>query len=478
MLSRSFLSLKDIINKQGSSTLDTVTVSLIKWLLSPVVIVATLAGCSLFYGQNFKDDFLPLAIISFLLASHIFDEANLYRQVSVFPLFQAVFSTLLKWSFFVGCLWALAIVTDMTGQFPRKPLMAWFVVTPVALLVCGLPAGLILRTIAKLGGQRTAIIVGANPLGYELFSRITNDAYLGIRVLGFFDDRLYLRLPQAMQDMVLGKMDDILNYVINHSVDLVYISLPMFPHPRILKLIDTLGDSTASVYFIPDMSSFDLMNAHFGHVSGMPVVSIRDKPFFGVGGLVKRLGDILISSLILLMIFPLMALIAVGIKLSSHGPVLFTQRRYGLAGEEIKVYKFRTMTVAEDGDCIIQAKKNDHRVTAFGKFLRKTSFDELPQFINVLQGRMSVVGPRPHAVAHNEMYRKIIKGYMIRHKVKPGVTGWAQVNGLRGETDTLEKMAKRIEHDLEYIRNWSLMLDFWIILKTIKVFFVGGKNAF
>ena len=173
-----------------------------------------------------------------------------------------------------------------------------------------------------------------------------------------------------------------------------------------------------------------------------------------------------------------MALIAIGIKLSSHGPVLFTQRRYGLAGEEIKVYKFRTMTVAEDGDCIIQAKKNDQRVTAFGKFLRKTSFDELPQFINVLQGRMSVVGPRPHAVAHNEMYRKIIKGYMIRHKVKPGVTGWAQVNGLRGETDTLEKMAKRIEHDLEYIRNWSLMLDFWIILKTIKVFFVGGKNAF
>ena len=442
------------------------------------MIVASLIGCTLFYGQNFKDDFLPLAIISFLLASHIFDEANLYRQQLKFPLFQAANSVLLKWLLFVGCLWVLAMLTNMTDQFPRKPLMAWFAVTPAALLFFGFLARQILRTIATLGGQRTAIIIGANPLGYELFSIITNDVYFGIRVLGFFDDRKEVRLPLARQDKVLGKMDDVFNYVINHTVDLVYISLPMLPHPRILGLIDTLGDSTASVYFVPDMFSFNLINAHFDHVNGMPVVSIRDKPYFGVRGLVKRLSDILISSLILLLILPLMTLIAVGIKLSSHGPVLFTQRRYGLAGEEIKVYKFRTMTVAEDGDCIIQAVKNDSRVTPFGKFLRKTSFDELPQFINVLQGRMSVVGPRPHAVAHNEMYRKIIKGYMIRHKVKPGVTGWAQINGLRGETDTPEKMAMRIEHDLEYIRNWSLMLDFWIILKTIKVFFVGGKNAF
>jgi putative colanic acid biosynthesis UDP-glucose lipid carrier transferase len=159
----------------------------------------------------------------------------------------------------------------------------------------------------------------------------------------------------------------------------------------------------------------------------------------------------------------------VGVKLSAPGPVLFKQRRYGLDGKRIVVYKFRSMTVAEDGELVRQATRNDARVTRFGAFLRRTSLDELPQFINVLQGRMSVVGPRPHAVAHNEMYRKLIRGYMIRHKVKPGVTGFAQVNGWRGETDTVDKMKRRIEYDLQYLRNWSLLLDLQIIVKTVFV---------
>ena len=252
----------------------------------------------------------------------------------------------------------------------------------------------------------------------------------------------------------------------------------MLAQPRILNLLDDLRDSTASVYFVPDMFLFDLINARFDRISGVPVVSIRDTPYFGVRALVKRLSDILLSSIILIPILPVMALIAIGVKLSSRGPVLFKQRRYGLDGEEIKVFKFRSMTVTEDGDRVIQAKKNDQRVTRFGAFLRKTSLDELPQFLNVLQGRMSIVGPRPHAVSHNEMYRKVITGYMIRHKVKPGITGWAQVNGLRGETETLEKMTARVEYDLEYIRNWSLALDLWIILRTVKVVFVSDQNAF
>jgi putative colanic acid biosysnthesis UDP-glucose lipid carrier transferase len=165
----------------------------------------------------------------------------------------------------------------------------------------------------------------------------------------------------------------------------------------------------------------------------------------------------------------MMAMIAVAVKLSSPGPIIFRQRRYGLNGEEILVYKFRSMTVAEDGAKVVQAKKGDQRVTKVGAFLRKSSLDELPQFINVLQGRMSIVGPRPHAVAHNEQYRKLIKGYMLRHKVKPGITGWAQVNGLRGETETLDKMEARINYDLDYLRKWSLWLDLWIIVRTVHV---------
>jgi len=451
---------------------------LIKWLICPVVIVASLFACVLYYGQDFGGDFLSLAIVSFLLASHIFDEANLYRRYPKFPFLKSLYDTLLKWVLLVGCLWLLAVVTNMTNQFPRKPILAWVAITPVALLAFKMLARKALRTLVTQGKQRTAIIIGANPLGHELFTKINNDAYLGIKVTGFFDDRTHVRLPPEMQEMVLGPMDAVTPYVRENNIDLVYISMPMLPHPRVLNLLDALRDSTTSVYFVPDMFMFNLINARFDQVNGVPVVSIRDTPYFGVRGMVKRLSDIVISSIVLLLILPIMAVIAVGVKLSSPGPVLFKQRRYGLDGEEIKVFKFRSMTVAEDGDKVVQAKKNDQRVTPFGKFLRKSSLDELPQFINVLQGRMSVVGPRPHAVSHNEMYRKVIKGYMIRHKVKPGITGWAQVNGLRGETETLEKMAARIEYDLEYIRNWTLMLDLWIIFKTIKVVFVSDENAF
>jgi putative colanic acid biosynthesis UDP-glucose lipid carrier transferase len=174
---------------------------------------------------------------------------------------------------------------------------------------------------------------------------------------------------------------------------------------------------------------------------------------------------------------PLMVVIAIAVKLSSPGPAIFRQRRYGLYGEEIIVYKFRSMCVMENDQSVVQAHRNDGRLTNIGGFLRRTSLDELPQFVNVLQGRMSIVGPRPHAVAHNEQYRKLIKGYMLRHKVKPGITGWAQVNGLRGETATLDKMEARIQYDLDYLRNWSLWLDLWIVLKTIKVV-LTRENAF
>jgi len=213
----------------------------------------------------------------------------------------------------------------------------------------------------------------------------------------------------------------------------------------------------------------DLVQGHAGSVCGMPVISVCETPFRGSNGVAKRLSDIFLSVLILLLISPILAAIAIAIKRGSPGPVIFRQRRYGLDGKEIVVYKFRSMTVTEDGGSIAQAKKNDNRITPLGAFLRKTSLDELPQFVNVLQGRMSIVGPRPHAVAHNEMYRKLIKGYMVRHKVKPGITGWAQVNGYRGETETLDKMQGRIDYDLEYLRNWSLSLDLFIIFRTVRL---------
>jgi len=243
----------------------------------------------------------------------------------------------------------------------------------------------------------------------------------------------------------------------------------------VMDLLDDLRDTTGSVYYVPDIFVSDLIQARSGEIHGIPVVAMCETPFHGYRGIAKRLTDLVLSIVILFLILPLLASIAVLVKFSSPGPVIFKQRRYGLDGREIAVYKFRTMNVVEDGAHIRQVSKSDDRVTRIGAILRRSSLDELPQLINVLQGRMSLVGPRPHAVAHNEQYRKLIKGYMVRHKVLPGITGLAQVSGCRGETTELNEMEARVHFDLDYLRHWSPMLDIEIILRTILVIFRDGK---
>jgi putative colanic acid biosynthesis UDP-glucose lipid carrier transferase len=243
------------------------------------------------------------------------------------------------------------------------------------------------------------------------------------------------------------------------------------------ELVTALRDTTASVYFVPDAFAFDLVQGRLVEINGMPALSVCDTPFHGMDAVLKRATDLVLATVALIVSSPVMLLTAAAVKLTSKGPVLFRQRRYGLNGEEILVYKFRSMTTTEDGAVVTQVTRDDLRVTRVGRFIRKTSLDELPQLFNVLQGKMSLVGPRPHAVAHNEMYRKLISGYMIRHKVRPGITGLAQVNGMRGETETLDKMSERVRFDLEYLRHWSPWLDVKIILKTIGQV-VWSRNAY
>jgi putative colanic acid biosynthesis UDP-glucose lipid carrier transferase len=242
---------------------------------------------------------------------------------------------------------------------------------------------------------------------------------------------------------------------------------------RVGEVLRALADTTATVYLMADFFTYDLLHARWTELGSLPIVSIYDSPFRGAGGWLKRLEDLVLGSLIVLLIAPLLLLISLAVKLGSQGPIFFRQRRYGLNGREIRVLKFRSMTVCEDGPPIKQATKDDKRITPIGRFLRRTSLDELPQFLQVITGEMSIVGPRPHAVAHNEEYRALIHGYMLRHKVKPGITGWAQVNGWRGETDDIVKMEKRVQHDLEYIQNWHLLWDLKIILLTL----VGTKKS-
>jgi putative colanic acid biosynthesis UDP-glucose lipid carrier transferase len=268
---------------------------------------------------------------------------------------------------------------------------------------------------------------------------------------------------------LLGKLKDLPDYVRAHKTDLIFITLPIRNIQRVTELLDQLHDTTASIYFVPDVFVFDLIQCRTTDIGGLPAVALCETPFQGTHGMIKTASDYVIAMLVLMLASPLMIAIAIAIKLTSTGSVIFKQRRYGLDGREIIVYKFRTMKVSEDSGHVRQATRNDDRVTRVGAFLRKYSLDELPQFINVLQGRMSVVGPRPHAVAHNEQYRPLIKGYMVRHKVNPGITGLAQVSGYRGETETVDAMRDRVKYDLEYLRNWSLSLDLQIILRTLRI---------
>ncbi len=446
--------------------------ALVRMLMDPVVAIATLAGCAAFFGVPFSAPYVILALLVFSLTF----PGHPPQGGGALAVARDVLGA---WLLVVGLLLMLGWATRTLGSFDPRVLEAWAAVTPLAAIGAHLLTPVVLpRLLAAEGVQRVAVIAGAGSLGRQLAERIEDAPFLGIRVAGFFDDRGAERLPGVAPQRVLGGVDGLAEYVKKHRVDLIYVTLPMASQPRIMKLLDALHDTTASVYFTPDIFIFDLIQGRMDSIGGIPVLAVCETPFSGMNGLVKRASDLVLAAAILVVIAPVLAAIALGVKLSSPGPVLFRQRRYGLDGREIVVYKFRSMTVAEDGAVVRQATRNDARVTRFGAFLRRTSLDELPQFINVLQGRMSVVGPRPHAVAHNEMYRKLIKSYMVRHKVRPGITGWAQVNGLRGETDTVDKMRARIEYDLDYLRHWSLALDLRIIWRTIFVVFKKPETAY
>ena len=383
---------------------------------------------------------------------------------------------IMSWLGVVSVLLLVGYATQSLRQFDREMLVSWVIVTPAvhcALIHVG--NRLFARGLNRPESRRPAVIVGAGPTGLRVAETLQSHQEPGRDFLGFFDDRSPERVQLPPQARMCGTLSHLPAFIDANGVKDVFITLPLTSQPRILHLMETLQNTTASLHFVPDIFGITIIQGRLEDMGGMPVVGLTMTPFTGVNGLIKRLSDLVLASLILVLISPLLLILAVGVKLSSPGPVLFKQNRTGLDGEIIRVYKFRSMTTMENGERVIQVKRGDERVTRFGAFMRRTSLDELPQFFNVLQGRMSIVGPRPHAVAHNTEYRALVKAYMARHKVKPGITGWAQVNGLRGETDTLEKMALRVEYDLEYLRNWSLSLDLKIIARTARLVLFDRK---
>lgn len=381
--------------------------------------------------------------------------------------------------------WSLSLIitigltsysTELT--LPFYAFLGWYVLVCIGFLICRLSIRSGARVARYLGyNTRNIAIAGSMPVGLSLAQSFMDEPWLGFVVIGVYDDEPFNHVKEKYDIKYKGDFSHLIRDAKEGKLDRIYIAMSMSDEIKMKNLIKALTDTTCSVILIPDLFTFNILQSRTEEVNGVPVVPLFDTPLNGINMVFKRMEDIILSATILLFISPVLFIIAILIKITSPGPVIFKQTRYGMDGRPIKVWKFRSMSVMENDTKVIQATKNDIRITKIGRLLRRTSLDELPQFFNVLLGGMSIVGPRPHAVAHNEQYRSLIEGYMLRHKVKPGITGWAQINGWRGETDTLEKMQKRVEYDLEYIREWNIWLDLKIIFLTIFKGFIH-KSAY
>ena len=449
-------------------------------ILDIAVPIALLYLIATLYGVPWHDRYWTMGLIGGLSLTFFNQATGVYtgwRGRSLFAGFKKLLQAWgLTWMFLI----VLAFLLKDAANFSRVTVTLWALITPIALLSYRFAIRLIVSYARGKGwNTRKIAIIGAGVLGQRIATTLQEASMLGYKPLAFYDDGKEKIDASASGIPVAGTIDDLLaTSSIESLYDEIYIALPLRADDRIKQVLNALADSSITVKFIPDFFSFDLLHSRLTDIGGIPIVSVYDSPLSSSGNaMLKRLEDIVVSLIIVTLISPILLAIAVAIKLTSKGPVLFKQRRYGINGEEITIWKFRSMTVCDDGHEIKQATKDDARVTKIGTFLRRTSLDELPQFFNVLAGNMSIVGPRPHACAHNEQYRKLIPKYMLRHLVKPGITGWAQIHGWRGETDTLDKMEKRVEFDLHYIDNWSLWLDMKIILLTFIKGFVN-KNAY
>jgi putative colanic acid biosynthesis UDP-glucose lipid carrier transferase len=456
-------------------------------VLVPSVAIASLVASTALLGLPFTEPYVALAIIAALLTLLVMVRDALQQATLVGAHGLTLASRIgLGWLAVVGVLLLLGYATKTSEIFSRRALFLWFLLTPPFLVGASLGVQQWLRALlVSSRNSRSAVIVGTTKMALELARTLHQRPELGLKLRCVFIDQNSGDPPiddatgSAIRNLAGAEIrtrGSVRDYVNARHIDVVFIARETHA-PGVREMCDELRDTTTSVYLIPDVSLYDLMQARVGDVDGIPVIALCESPLQGGRGALKRGTDMVFATLLLIVASPVMLLIALAIKLDSPGRVFFKQDRYGLDGERIGVYKFRTMTVCENGTRIVQAKRNDARVTRVGRLLRRTSLDELPQLVNVLQGRMSLVGPRPHAIAHNEEYRKLISGYMVRHKVTPGITGLAQVSGCRGETSTLDDMRRRVQYDLEYLRHWCWLLDIKIMLRTL-VLLVRDKRAY
>jgi Undecaprenyl-phosphate glucose phosphotransferase len=374
---------------------------------------------------------------------------------------------------------SLAFALKISDQFSRVWIFSWFIISFPLILIGREFFSFLFRLFVETGQiTRKIVIVGTGAQAKTFINKIVSSNNPWIKIVGIFDDRLERTGSSFMGFPILGKIDDLVGFARRNSLDDIIVTLPWGAHERLSEIISTLEELPVNVRLDLDLTWFHKFNFSFSSFLELPMLSLVSKPLEGGKYLLKLFEDKVLALVLLILLSPLMLIIAITVKLESPGPILFKQKRFGFNNKKFSVLKFRTMYHNPGGDIgVKQAQLNDSRITPLGKFLRRTSLDELPQLFNVLEGAMSVVGPRPHAVEHNEKYSKIIQGYFSRHRVKPGITGWAQVKGFRGETDVPGKMEARVEHDVFYIKNWSLLFDIKILLLTLLVV-PFQKNAY
>lgn len=371
-----------------------------------------------------------------------------------------------SWMSLASVLLMIGYVARYLDYFLPEILLVWFVITPLTLLVVHkLSIAVAGRLLSQLIRRRTCIVVFVNAAVRSLASSLHNSPHY--ELVGFFEDHDMDRGAGPFEGVpYLGKAHRVAQYVRDHDIDVAFVGMADEGAYRALGLRDDLGDTSAAVYYVPDFLLKSLLDAQVRAVEGVTVLKVVNAPLYGVDGLLKRLFDVAFSLTVLALLSPLMIAVALIIRLTSPGSVISKQKQYGMNGQRFWAYRFRSMYANPNADDTRPSRLGS-RVTPIGRFIRRTSIDELPQFINVIRGEMSVVGPRSQMVAHNEHYQKAVRRYMSGYNIKPGLTGWAQVNGIRGETAQLERMEDRIRHDIDYVRNWSPLLDLRIILMTL-----------
>jgi len=441
-------------------------------LLDTAAILASALAATRYTDSEHIENLAVVGATTLLVHFIAIEVSGLYRNWRGSKLTLELWCVLINWIYTAPVVLGIGLVTRFNAEFSYTTKLVWLTITPLAIASGRIVWRLVLKSLRRRGyNTRQFAICGMNKLAVQLARNIQNSPELGLKFSGFFDDRPESRTEEGTGEFRphAGDLSQVVEMAKRGEVDMIFITFPMRAEDRIRNFLDLLGDTTASVYIVPDFFVFQMLHARWNQIDGLPVVSVFETPISGIDGVLKRGFDLVVASLLLVILALPMLVVGLFVKWSSPGPMFFRQKRYGLVGDEIGVWKFRTMRCCDDGAKVVQATKDDQRITPIGRVLRRLSIDELPQLFNVIDGSMSLVGPRPHATAHNEQYRQQIDGYMLRHKVKPGITGLAQVNGWRGETETLEKMERRIEFDHRYIREWSLWMDIRILLQTALV---------